>query len=114
MGCHFLLHRIFLTWELNLHLFTSPASAGGFFTTSTTWDVLGDSVHELPVATPVGPTGLVSGLCAQVGTYWDPSSQARREEENAGASGIGQRQTTSPVSLEAVGLPGWLIGLEAQ
>ena len=57
-----------------------------------------------PVATPVGMTGLVSGLCAQMGTYWDPSGQARREEENAGVSGIGQRQTSSPVSLEAVGL----------
>ena len=48
MGCHFLLHRIFLTWELNLPLFTSSALAGGFFTTSTTWEVLGDSVHKLP------------------------------------------------------------------
>ena len=43
-----------------------------------------------------------------------PSSQARREEENAGPSGTGQRQTTCPVSPEAVGLQEWLIGLEAQ
>ena len=31
---------IFLTQELNLHLLMSPAMAGGFFTTSTTWEAL--------------------------------------------------------------------------
>jgi len=30
--------RIFLTQGLNLHLLTSPALAGGFFTTSDTWE----------------------------------------------------------------------------
>ena len=35
VGCHVLLRGIFLTQESNLRL--SPALAGGFFTTSTTW-----------------------------------------------------------------------------
>ena len=36
-GCHFLLQGIFPTQGSNLHL-TSPAVAGGFSTTSTTWE----------------------------------------------------------------------------
>ena len=35
--CHFLLQGIFLTQGSNLRL-TSPALAGGFFTTTTTWE----------------------------------------------------------------------------
>ena len=38
VGCHALLQGIFLTQGLNSHLFMSPALAGGFFTTSTTWE----------------------------------------------------------------------------
>ena len=38
VGCHVLLQRIFPTQELNIHLFTSPALAGGFFTVSSTWE----------------------------------------------------------------------------
>ena len=38
VGCHFLLQEIFLTEGSNPHLFLSPALAGGFFTTSATWE----------------------------------------------------------------------------
>ena len=37
-GLHFLFHRIFPTQRSNPHLLTSPALAGRFFTTSTTWE----------------------------------------------------------------------------
>ena len=40
VGCHFLLQGIYPTQGLNLHLLMSPASAGRFFTTSTTWEAL--------------------------------------------------------------------------
>ena len=39
VGCHALLQGIFPTQGLNLYLFSSPVFAGGFFTTSTTWEV---------------------------------------------------------------------------
>ena len=39
VGCHALLQGIFLTQGSNLHLLTSPALAGRFFTTSATWEV---------------------------------------------------------------------------
>ena len=38
VGCHALLQGIFLTKELNLCLIMCPALAGGFFTTSATWE----------------------------------------------------------------------------
>ena len=38
-GCHALLQGIFPTQGSNLHLL-SPALAGGFFTTSATWEAL--------------------------------------------------------------------------
>jgi len=38
VGCHALLQGIFPTQGLNLYLFSSPVFAGGFFTTSTTWE----------------------------------------------------------------------------
>ena len=38
VGCHALLQGIFLTQGSNLHLLMSPALAGGFFTTSATWE----------------------------------------------------------------------------
>ena len=38
VGCHAFLQGIFLTQGLNLYLFSSPVFAGGFFTTSTTWE----------------------------------------------------------------------------
>ena len=38
VGCHALHQSIFLTQGSNLHL-TSPALAGGFFTTNATWEV---------------------------------------------------------------------------
>ena len=37
VGCHALLQGIFPTQGLNAHLFVSSALAGGFFTTSATW-----------------------------------------------------------------------------
>ena len=39
-GCHFLLQGIFLTLGIELTSLMSPALAGGFFTTSTTWEAL--------------------------------------------------------------------------
>ena len=39
VGCHALLHRLFPTQETELTSLTSPALAGGFFTTSTTCKV---------------------------------------------------------------------------
>ena len=39
VGCHFLLQGISLTQRLNLYLFCLLPLAGGFFTTSTTWEV---------------------------------------------------------------------------
>ena len=39
VGCHALLQGIFPTQGLNPPLLTSPALAGGFFTTSTPWKV---------------------------------------------------------------------------
>ena len=41
VGCHFLLQRIFPTQGLNLHLLWSPALAGWFFTSNTTWEAQG-------------------------------------------------------------------------
>jgi len=38
VGCHALLHGVFPTQGSNLSLLTSAALAGGFFTTSTTWE----------------------------------------------------------------------------
>ena len=38
MGCHAFLQPIFLTQGSNLPLFTSTALAGGFFTSSDTWE----------------------------------------------------------------------------
>ena len=38
VGCHDLLRGIFPTQRSNSHLLPSPALAGGFFTTSTTWE----------------------------------------------------------------------------
>ena len=38
VGCHVLLQGIFPTQILNPPLITSPALAGGFFTTSATWE----------------------------------------------------------------------------
>ena len=40
MGCHFLLQGIFLTQGSNPVSLKSPALAGGFFTTSATWEAL--------------------------------------------------------------------------
>ena len=40
VGCHVLLQRIFPTQGLNLGLSLSVVSAGGFFTTSATWEAL--------------------------------------------------------------------------
>ena len=39
MGCHFLLQGIFPAQRRNLHLLL-PVLAGGFFTTSATWEAL--------------------------------------------------------------------------
>ena len=44
MGCHALLQGIFPTQELNLCLL-SPALAGRFFTTSTTWQAPTKGLH---------------------------------------------------------------------
>ena len=38
VGCHALLQWIFPTQGLKLHLLTSPALAGRFFTTGATWE----------------------------------------------------------------------------
>ena len=38
VGCHALLQGIFLTQELNPHLFMSSALADRFFTASPTWE----------------------------------------------------------------------------
>ena len=38
VGSHFLLQGTFLTQGLDPQLFLSPASGGGFFTTSATWE----------------------------------------------------------------------------
>ena len=38
VGCHALLQGIFPTLGSNPRLLTSPALAGGFFTTSATWE----------------------------------------------------------------------------
>ena len=40
VGCRALLQEIFLIQRLNPHLLRLPALAGGFFTTSTTWEAL--------------------------------------------------------------------------
>ena len=40
MGCHFLLHGVLPDPGIEPVSFMSPALAGGFFTTSTTWEVL--------------------------------------------------------------------------
>ena len=50
VGCHFLLQGIFLTQGLNPSL-ASPALAGGFFTTSDTWEptsLVAQTVKHLP------------------------------------------------------------------
>ena len=44
-GCHYLLQGIFPTQGSNLRLLGLPALAGGFFTTSITWEAL--SMHNL-------------------------------------------------------------------
>ena len=40
VGCYALLQGIFLTQVSKLHLLSSPALSGRFFTTSTTWEAL--------------------------------------------------------------------------
>ena len=47
MGCHALLQGIFLTWGSNLRL-TSPALAGGFFTTRATREATNDHTTQQP------------------------------------------------------------------
>ena len=41
MGCHAFFQGIFPTQGSNLHLFTSTALPGGFFTSSDTWEAHG-------------------------------------------------------------------------
>ena len=48
VGCHVLLQGIFPTQELNPTFLTSPALAGGFFTTSVTWQAR-VWLHLLPI-----------------------------------------------------------------
>ena len=50
VACHALLHRIFPTQGLNLHLLCllSPTLAGGFFTTSATWEALTILAWKIP------------------------------------------------------------------
>ena len=45
VGCHFLLPGLFLTYGSKLCL-QSPALAGRFFSSSTTWEALYRKVHE--------------------------------------------------------------------
>ena len=49
MGCHFLLEGILLTQRIETTSLTSPALAGGVFTTSATWEapprLLGGNKH---------------------------------------------------------------------
>ena len=45
VDCHTLWQRVFPTQELNSSSVTSPALAGGFFTTSDTWEVLVKQNH---------------------------------------------------------------------
>ena len=58
VGCRALLQGIFLI-RVEAASLTSPALAGGFFTTSTTWDTLFSSLpYPHGDRTPVGPTAL--------------------------------------------------------
>ena len=51
VGCHSLLQGVFLTQGLNQRLM-SPALAGGFFTTSTIWEVVGEIIWNWKVVPP--------------------------------------------------------------
>ena len=60
VGSHFLLQGTTLTQGLDPQLFLSPASAGGFFTTSATWEAQGvlrleSSSAALGAKTTAGP-----------------------------------------------------------
>ena len=65
VGCHALLQGIFPTQGLNLYLFMSPASAGGFFTTGATWEAC-QKVHPsiFTVDNQRGPTVEHRELCS--------------------------------------------------
>ena len=69
VGCHALLQKIFLTQGSNLRLlsFMSPALAGGFFITSTTWEAL---------FLTCGGGGFVAKLCPTLATPWTVACQA--------------------------------------
>ena len=59
VGCHAVLQEIFPTQGSNPHLLTFPALAGGFFTTSATWEagnhqVTSDSVPPLRSVSKMG------------------------------------------------------------
>ena len=55
VGCQALLQGIFPTQGANSHHFTSPALAGGFFTTSATW--------EAPIFNLIFPSVMVNFVC---------------------------------------------------
>ena len=52
VGCHALLQGIFPTQEFEPTSLMSPALAGGFFTTSTTWEAhLGENTSVIKIIT---------------------------------------------------------------
>ena len=66
VGCHALLQGIFPTQGLNLYLLCLPALAGGFFTTSTTWEALAPSTSgHLAHGITAGCSGCPSSIPTQ-------------------------------------------------
>ena len=62
VGCHSLLQGIFLTQESHLHLLCLLNLARGFFTTSTTWNVLGPCPKAAPLFFGCSFLHLISSL----------------------------------------------------
>ena len=68
VGCHTLLQGIFPTQGSNLCLLCLPALAGGFFTTSATWEALAPSTSgHLVHAITAGRSGCPSSIPMQGG-----------------------------------------------
>ena len=65
VGCHFLLQGIFSTQGSNACLLNTPILAGGFFTTTTTWEDQQSIELKLYICMwgmGVQPTQIASGL----------------------------------------------------
>ena len=79
VDCYALLHGIFLTQELNLHLLSLPALAGEFFTTSTTWEAPSTYIFSLPPSKEWNFT--ICSNIVELGGHYVKWSKSNRERQ---------------------------------